>query len=260
MANEDRFAEFRAKENGNSHIKNVIAVCSGKGGVGKSLVTSLLAVNARREGYKVGILDGDITGPSIPTIFGLEGPAYGSETEIYPVDSKSGIKAISVNLLDIDKSAPVVWRGPVIAGMIKQFYSDVCWGDLDFLFVDMPPGTSDVPLTVFQSLPVKAIIAVTSPQDLVSLIVEKAVKMAQMMDVPLLGLVENMSYLECPDCGKKIHPFGEPHSEIAEKYGIPFYEQLPIDPKLREACDQGKIEEYPKTYLDKISKALGRIK
>ena len=259
-SNAEQFAEFRAENNPNSKIRKVIAVLSGKGGVGKSLVCSLLAVNAARRGKKAAILDGDITGPSIPKIFGLEGPCHGSETEIYPAESAKGIKAVSLNLLNPDPSAPVVWRGPVVAGLIKQFWSDVHWGEVDEMYVDMPPGTGDVPLTVFQSLPVSAIVVVTSPQDLVSLIVEKAVRMAQMMNVPIIALVENMSYLECPHCQEKIYPFGKSDEEIVKKYGIPHFAQLPIDPKLAKCCDEGKIEDYEGNYLEELSLAIGKMK
>ena len=251
---------FLAKENEASHVKKVIAVMSGKGGVGKSLTTSLLAVNAARDGKKVAIIDADVTGPSIPTIFGLHDPLTASETTIYPAETSTGIKAVSLNLLTDDPTEPVVWRGPVVSGLIKQFWSDVAYGDIDELYVDMPPGTSDVPLTVFQSLPVDVIIVVTSPQDLVSLIVEKAVKMAAMMNIPILGVVENMSYLPCPHCGEKIYPFGKPNEAIGKKYGIPNYEALPIDQNLAKLCDEGKIEEYEGRYLDKISSSIHSFK
>ena len=236
--------DFRAPANGLSHIGKVIAVVSGKGGVGKSTVTSSLAVAMRRLGKKVGVLDADITGPSIPTAFGVHTKAEGSELGIYPVETRTGIEIMSLNLLMENETDPVVWRGPVIAGAVKQFWTDVIWGDVDYLFVDMPPGTGDVPLTVFQSLPVDGILVVTSPQDLVSMIVGKAVKMAQMMDIPLLGVVENYSYLECPDCGKHISVFGESHlDEVAAQYGLNVLAKLPIDPQLAEAVDAGKIED-----------------
>ncbi len=259
QSNAEQFAAFRAKDNVHSNIKKVIAVMSGKGGVGKSLVTSLLAVNSQRGGKQAAILDADVTGPSIPTIFGLKGPCCASEEEIMPAYSQKGTKAISLNLLNVDPSAPVVWRGPVVAGLIKQFWSDVCWEEVDEMYVDMPPGTGDVPLTVFQSLPVSAIVVVTSPQDLVSLIVEKAVKMAQMMNVPILGLVENMSYLDCPHCGERIYPYGKSEEESLKKYGIPHFEALPIDPKLAALCDQGKIEDYEGDYLQEITKAISKL-
>ena len=241
-----------APMNPNSNVKNVIAVVSGKGGVGKSLVTSLMACNMRRRGHKTAVLDADITGPSIPRIFGLEGArALGTEDGIQPQVSDSGVELMSVNLLLENTSAPVIWRGPVIAGVVKQFWSEVCWGDVDYMFVDMPPGTGDVPLTVFQSLPVKGIIIVTSPQELVGMIVEKAVHMAEMMDVPVLGLVENMSYYQCPDCGKRHNIFGESHlEEIAKKHDIQCVGRIPIDPALAKACDQGKIDTVRADFLD----------
>ncbi len=247
---------FKVKANDLSHVKKVIAVVSGKGGVGKSLTTSILAVNAMRAGKKVAIMDADVTGPSIPTIFGLNELAGGDETHIYPVKSKGGVEVISLNLLVEDPAEPVVWRGPVVSGLIRQFWSDVAYGEIDELYIDMPPGTADVPLTVFQSLPIDAIVIVTSPQDLVSLIVEKALRMAAMMNVPVLGVVQNLAYLSCPDCGKKIYPFGEPNRNIAEKYGIPVADELPIDPKLAKACDEGEIEQYEGEYLAKMSAAI----
>ena len=204
MGNREEYKEFEAKLNEKSKVRKVIAVMSGKGGVGKSLVTSLLAVNAARDGRKVAIMDADITGPSIPTAFGLKEPLSGSETEIYPAITKTGIKAVSLNLMTNDVTSPVIWRGPVVAGLVKQFWTDVVWDDVDEMYVDMPPGTGDVPLTVFQSLPVSAIVVVTTPQELVSMIVEKAVRMAKMMNIASLALVENMSYIQCPHCGDKI--------------------------------------------------------
>ena len=226
-----------------SQIKRVIGVVSGKGGVGKSMVTSLMTVMFARNGYKTAILDADITGPSIPKAFGLNQRAMGSEKGIHPVTTEGGTQVMSINLLLENAEDPVVWRGPILAGTVKQFWSDVVWGDIDFMFVDMPPGTGDVPLTVFQSLPLDGIIVVTSPQDLVSMIVGKAVKMAQMMNVPILGIVENMSYYECPDCGKKHYIFGESKLEaVAKEYGIDIIAQLPIDPACAKACDEGKIE------------------
>ena len=227
-----------------SHIKKVIGVVSGKGGVGKSMTSAMLAVSMRRLGYKVGVLDADITGPSIPKLFGVHGPATGTDDGIFPVKSRVGIDIMSINLLLDDEEAPVVWRGPVIAGAVKQFWQDVIWEDVDFMFVDMPPGTGDVPLTVFQTLPVDGIIIVSSPQELVGMIVGKAVKMAKMMNIPLLGVVENYSYLECPDCGKHIAVFGESHiDEVAAEYGLNVLAKLPIDPKLAAAVDAGKIED-----------------
>ncbi len=245
--------DFREKPNELSKIKKVIGVVSGKGGVGKSLVTSLLAVSTQRQGYKTGILDADITGPSIPKAFGLTEKATGSDAGIFPVKTKTGIDVMSINLLLEDETDPVVWRGPVIAGTVKQFWTDVIWSDVDYMFVDMPPGTGDVPLTVFQSLPVDGIVIVTSPQELVSMIVGKAVKMAQMMNIPILGIVENMSYITCPDCGKKLSVFGESHLEaVAAEYGIPHIARLPMDPKLAGACDKGMIELFEGDWLDDL--------
>ncbi|MBQ2956205.1 MAG: Mrp/NBP35 family ATP-binding protein [Clostridia bacterium] len=249
-----------APANQYSNVKKVIGVVSGKGGVGKSLVTSLLAVNMQRAAYKTAILDADITGPSIPKAFGLTQKAMGNDAGILPVMTKTGIGTMSINLLLEDDTDPVIWRGPVIAGTVKQFWTDVCWGDVDFMFVDMPPGTGDVPLTVFQSLPLSGIIIVASPQELVGMIVQKAVKMAAMMNIPVLGLVENMSYVECPDCGKKMEVFGPSHAEeIAEQYGIPVVAKLPINPKLAGACDKGMIELYDGTWLDELTKALENL-
>ncbi|MBQ7717707.1 MAG: Mrp/NBP35 family ATP-binding protein [Clostridia bacterium] len=226
-----------------SQIKKVIGVVSGKGGVGKSLITGLSASWANRSGYKTAVLDADITGPSIPKMFGLHERAQGSEFGLLPVETKSGIKVMSLNLLLNNESDPVVWRGPVIAGTVQQFWTDVIWGDIDFMFVDMPPGTGDVPLTVFQSIPVDAIIVVTSPQELVSLIVEKALNMANLMNVPVLGIVENMSYIECPDCGKKINVFGESKlDDIAAEKNIDILGRIPIVPSVAAAADSGNIE------------------
>lgn len=247
----DKPESFLEKQNEYSNIKNVIAVVSGKGGVGKSLVTSIAAVTARRLGYETAVLDADITGPSIPHIFGLKDKAVGTSEGILPEVTKTGIKVMSVNLLLEDETQPVVWRGPVIAGTVKQFWTDVVWGDVDYMFTDMPPGTGDVPLTVFQSLPVTGIIIVTSPQELVSMIVGKAVKMAELMKIPVLGIVENMSYVECPDCGKKINVFGESNlDEIAKQYDIPVLGHIPFDPKLAAACDAGTIELFDETRMD----------
>lgn len=240
-----------------SHIKKVVGVVSGKGGVGKSLVTSLLAVLARRDGFKTAILDADITGPSIPKAFGLHGKAEGSELGLYPMKTKTGICVMSLNLLTENETDPVVWRGPLIAGTVKQFWTDVIWGDVDYMFIDMPPGTGDVPLTVFQSIPVGGLIIVASPQELVGMIVEKAVNMAQMMHIPVLALVENMSYITCPDCGKEIHVFGESHiDKIAEKHGVQTVARLPIDPKLSAGCDAGMIELFDGTWLDSVMEKL----
>lgn len=244
-----------AKENPHelSNIKKVIGVVSGKGGVGKSLVTSMLAVLANRAGYKSAVLDADITGPSIPKVLGIKDRITSDALGLYPAKSITGIPVISVNLLLENDTDPVVWRGPVIAGVVKQFWTDVIWGDVDFMFVDMPPGTGDVPLTVFQSIPLDGIIIVTSPQELVGMIVEKAVKMANLMDIPVLGIVENMSYAECPDCGKKIPVFGESHVDAAaEKYGIKTTAQIPINPKLAAACDAGMLELFDGDWLDGV--------
>ena len=236
-------------------IKKVIGVISGKGGVGKSLVTSLLAVEMQRKGYKVAVMDSDITGPSIPKAFGLKpGSVTGSELGMFPPQTKTGIEVMSVNLLMDEETKPVVWRGPVIAGTVKQFWSDVVWNEVDYMFVDMPPGTGDVPLTVFQSLPLDGIIIVTSPQELVSMIVEKAVNMAKLMDIPVLGLIENYSYLVCPDCGKVIKLYGESHVDaLAEQHGTRVLAKLPIDPELASHCDKGVIELFEGDYLEKCA-------
>lgn len=240
-------------QNSYSHIKKVIGVVSGKGGVGKSLVTSLLASAVKRRGYNTAILDADITGPSIPKAFGIKEKAQGTELGIMPVMSRSGIEIMSLNLLIDDDTEPVVWRGPVIAGVVKQFWQDVIWNDVDYMFVDMPPGTGDVPLTVFQSLPVDGIIVVTSPQELVGMIVEKAVKMAGMMNIPILALVENMSYFKCPDCGKIHRIFGESHlEEISDKYGIEAVAEIPIDEEITRKCDSGNVEDCEGDWLDSI--------
>lgn len=241
-------------------IKKVIAVVSGKGGVGKSMVTSLMAVNMQRRGFRTSILDADITGPSIPKAFGITDKASANELGIFPLLTSTGIGTMSVNNLLENDTDPVVWRGPVIAGTVKQFWTDVLWGDVDYLFVDMPPGTGDVPLTVFQSLPVDGIIVVTSPQELVSMIVGKAVKMAEMMDVPVLGLVENMSYFTCPDCGKEIPVFGPSKvEEVASEYGLDVLGRLPINPKLAAACDKGMIELYEGDWLDGAADKLENL-
>lgn len=243
--------------NKDSSIKHVYAIMSGKGGVGKSSTTASLATAMAKRGYKVGIMDADITGPSIPAAFGVHTKAEGSELGIYPAETKTGIEIMSLNLLTENETDPVVWRGPVIAGAVKQFWTDVIWGDVDYLFVDMPPGTGDVPLTVFQSLPVDGIIVVTSPQDLVSMIVTKAVHMAQMMSIPVLGLIENYSYYQCPDCGAKHAIFGESHLEQeAMQLGLPLLAQLPIDPELAAAIDVGKAESLPVNYLEGVAEQL----
>ena len=242
---------FLEKTNDLSHVKKVIGVVSGKGGVGKSLVTSLLATTLRRRGNEVAVLDADITGPSIPKCFGMKQRALSDENGIYSVETKTGIKVMSINLLLEEETNPVVWRGPVIAGAIKQFWTDVVWGNVDYMFVDMPPGTGDAPLTVFQSLPLDGILIVTSPQELVSMIVSKAVEMAKMMNVPVLGLVENMSYVQCPDCGKMIPVFGESHiDEVAAKYNLKVLGKLPMEEKLAWACDRGAIELFEGDWLD----------
>lgn len=246
-----------AETNSFNDIKKVIAVVSGKGGVGKSMVTSLMAVSMNRLGYKTAILDADITGPSIPKAFGVTEKASANELGIFPLRTKTDIGTMSVNNLLENDTDPVIWRGPVIAGTVKQFWTDVLWGKVDYLFVDMPPGTGDVPLTVFQSLPVDGIIVVTSPQELVSMIVGKAVRMAEMMDIPVLGLVENMSYLTCPDCGKEIDVFGKSTvADVAKEYGIDVLGRLPIDPKLATACDNGEIEDFEGHWLDDAVKKL----
>ena len=250
-----------AKPHKDSNIRKVIGVVSGKGGVGKSMVTSMSAVLMNRRGYRSAVLDADITGPSVPQAFGLHEKAEGSESCISPVTTETGIKVMSVNLLLPDETDPVIWRGPIIAGTAKQFWTDVAWGDVDYMFVDMPPGTGDVPLTIFQSLPLDGIIIVTTPQDLVGMIVKKAVNMAAMMNVPILGIVENMSYIKCPDCGKKIDVFGQSTVDaIALEYGIKNVAKVPIDRKLTVAADSGKIEELENNYLDeffdKINKDL----
>ena len=249
-----------AEPNPASNVKKVIGIVSGKGGVGKSLVTSLLASAFAKQGKRVGILDADITGPSIPRMFGIEGKAVGSPDGLLPSVAANGTKVVSTNLLLDDVTDPVVWRGPMIAGVVKQFWSDVVWGDIDYLFVDMPPGTGDVPLTVFQSLPVDGIVVVTSPQELVGMIVGKAVQMAQMMNVPILGLVENMSYALCPDCGKHINVFGDSHvDEIGAKYKVPVLAKMPIDPELAKEADAGMIEMYAGDYLDGAAQAVAKL-
>jgi Mrp family chromosome partitioning ATPase len=243
-----------------SSIGKVIGVVSGKGGVGKTLVSSMLAVAMQRMGKNVGVLDADITGPSIPKAFGIHGKADACEFGIIPAKSKMGLDIMSINLLLENESDPVVWRGPVIAGVVKQFWTDVIWKDIDYLFVDMPPGTGDVPLTVFQSLPVDGIVIVTSPQELVSMIVEKAVKMAKLMNIPIIGIIENMSYFECPDCGKKHSIYGESHiEEIAAQYDIPVLAKLPIDPSLAKHCDQGTIELYEGEWLNGAAEKIAAL-
>ncbi len=240
-----------------SNIRKVIGVVSGKGGVGKSMVTSMSAVLMNRRGYRSAVLDADITGPSVPQAFGLHGKAEGNESCIFPVTTETGIKVMSVNLLLPDETDPVIWRGPIIAGTAKQFWTDVAWGDVDYMFVDMPPGTGDVPLTVFQSIPLSGIIVVTSPQELVSMIVGKAVKMAEMMNVPIVGLVENMSYAVCPDCGKHLSVFGCSHiDETAEKFGLKVLAKLPIDPELAVRVDNGSVEGFSCPEAEHIADAV----
>ena len=249
--------EFAAQANPFSNVKKVIGVVSGKGGVGKSMVTSLMSVLMQRRNYKTAILDADITGPSIPKAFGLHEPAMGDDNGVFPAVTKTGIKAMSLNLLLENDTDPVVWRGPVIAGTVKQFWTDVQWGDVDFMFVDMPPGTGDVPLTVFQSLPLDGIIIVTSPQELVSMIVSKAVEMAQMMNVPVLGLIENYSYVKCPCCGEHFKMFGESHiDEVAAKYGLKVLGKIPMDPQIASLCDRGIIELFDGDWLEGAADAV----
>ncbi|MDD7409024.1 MAG: Mrp/NBP35 family ATP-binding protein [Anaerovoracaceae bacterium] len=246
--------DFKKPLNEASSVEHVIAVVSGKGGVGKSLVTSLMAVISQRRGNRTAIMDADVTGPSIPKTFKVTEKATANDVMIFPVNTKTGIQLMSVNLLLEDETDPVVWRGPVIAGTVEQFWTDVLWDGVDYMFVDMPPGTGDVPLTVFQSLPVDGIIVVASPQELVGMIVEKAVKMAELMDVPVLGIVENMSYFECPDCHTKHQIFGESHvDEIADKFGIKNVARIPIDPKLAAAVDAGMIELFEGDWLDEFA-------
>ena len=255
--NADQQPDFSAPANPNSHVKKVIGVVSGKGGVGKSLVTSLMSALMRRRGHSVAILDADVTGPSIPKAFGVSGEIYQQDGGLLPLESASGVKIMSLNLLLEDDTSPVVWRGPVIAGAVKQFWTDVVWGDVDYMIVDCPPGTGDVPLTVFQSIPLDGIVIVTTPQELVSMIVEKAVNMAGMMNIPVLGLVENMAFVECPDCGKKIPLFGASHAEeTAEKHGLKVLGSLPVNPKLAAACDAGLIELFDGPWLDEAVKTI----
>ena len=252
---------FLVEQNKFSNIKHVIGVVSGKGGVGKSFVTSSLAVNMAKKGYKVGILDADITGPSIPKMFGAHDQILGDENGLmHPYETKEGIKLISVNLLMDNEEDPVIWRGPGIAGVVKQFWNETVWGDVDYLFVDMPPGTGDVPLTVFQSLPVDGIVVVASPQERVSMIGAKAVNMAEMMKVPMLGIVENMSYIVCPDCGKHINVFGDSHvDEVAAKHHLPVLAKCPIDPQLAALSDAGMIETYGGQFLEGAADACEKL-
>lgn len=245
--------EKRVKEH-TSGVKNVIAVVGGKGGVGKSLVTSLLAIQTQRLGYHAAILDADITGPSIPKIFGINKPAEAVDNSLLPHITESGVKIMSMNMLLPNATDPVLWRGPVISGVVKQFWENVQWGDVDFLFVDMPPGTGDVPLTVFQSLPINGILIVSTPQSLVSMIVDKAMNMAQMMQVPVLGMVENMRFLRCPDCGKEIPLFGS--DDHVDNHAVPVLERIPLDPTVAAACDAGKLEQAEIDYLAKTAVML----
>ena len=246
------------KTNDLSRIKKTIAVVSGKGGVGKTLVSSMLAVELNRRELKTAIIDADVTGPSIPKAFGLKGLCEAAPLGgIMPVKTTTGIETVSVNLLLEDTSSPVLWRGPVIAGMVKQFWTDVIWGDVDVMVIDCPPGTGDVPLTLFQSIPVDGIIIVTSPQDLVSLIVSKAVNMARLMNIPIIGIVENMSYVECPDCGKKIEIFGKSHTEeTAKQFGIPVLARIPVNPELASQCDKGVIELFEGDWMSAVADAV----
>ena len=252
--------DFSAKANAHSRVKKVIGVVSGKGGVGKSMVTSLLSVLMRRKGLSAAVLDADITGPSIPKAFGVRGALMASEEGIFPATSATGVKLVSLNLMLDNETDPVVWRGPVIAGAVKQFWTDVMWGDVDYMFVDMPPGTGDVPLTVFQSLPLDGIVIVTSPQELVGMIVEKAVNMARMMNIPVLGVVENMSYFQCDQCGKRHNIFGESHlDEIAERFGIAPMARLPIDPFIAAACDSGRVELLETPWLEEAADMIEKL-
>ncbi len=250
-------SDFLEAPHSMSHIKKVIGVVSGKGGVGKSLVTSLLAVTMQRRGFKTAILDADITGPSIPKVFGVKERAMGDDNGLYPAETKTGIKMMSLNLLVDDPTSPVIWRGPVIAGAVKQFWTDVIWGDIHYMFIDMPPGTGDVPLTVFQSIPVDSIVVITSPQDLVTMIVGKAVNMAKRMEIPVAAVVENYSYLLCPDCGKKINVFGESKlPEVVKEYGVENTARLPIDPSIAKLCDDGLIELFVGDWLEELADIL----
>ena len=243
-----------------STVKKVIGIVSGKGGVGKSLITSMIAITMNRKGYNTAILDADITGPSIPKAFGIKEKAKANEYGLYPVKTKTDIDIMSVNLLLENDTDPVVWRGPIIANTVKQFWTDVIWNDIDFMFIDMPPGTGDVPLTVFQSIAVDGIIVVTSPQELVSMIVTKAVKMAEMMNIPIIGLVENMSYFKCPDNNKEYKIFGESHiEEIADKHNLKVLAKLPIDPKIATACDKGMIELFDGDWFESIAEILEKM-
>lgn len=246
--------EFTVELNKQSKVKRVIGVMSGKGGVGKSIVAAMMAVTMQRRGYNTAILDADLTGPSIPKIFGLKGKAGIVDSNIYPMRSKTGIKIISINLLMDNESAPVIWRGPLLANLIKQFWTDVVWGDIDFMFIDMPPGTGDIPLTVMQSFKIDGIIIVTTPQELVSMIVSKAINMAKEMNIPVLGIVENMSYFECPDCHKSFNVFGESKLEkISQDFNLRILAKLPIDPEFAAMCDNGTIEDFKGNWFEPAS-------
>lgn len=253
--------DFIKKPHELSRIKKVIGVVSGKGGVGKSLVTALLACRARQCGYSSAVLDADITGPSIPKMFGLKEYALSTEMGILPVRTETGIDIMSLNLIIEDETQPVIWRGPVISGVVEQFWTEVIWGEIDFMFIDMPPGTGDVPLTVFQSIPVDGIVIVATPQELVRMIVEKAVNMANMMDIPIFGIVENMSYLKCPDCGREIKLFGESHAhEIAKEFDIPIIGRIPVDPEIASLCDKGRVEDVKGDWLEDFEPVLRTLK
>ncbi len=250
-------ASKKASVTSDTKINKIIAVLSGKGGVGKSMVTSLLAVELSRAGKKVGVLDSDITGPSIAKIFGFNGEIYGDDTGIFPYESESGIKSVSINMMLEDKEAPVLWRGPILGGVIKQFYSEVHWGELDYLLIDMPPGTGDVALTVFQSLPVDQVVMVTTPSKLVSMVVAKAINMTKEVKVPVVGLVENMAYVKCDNCGHNINIYNSDDTEnVASKYNLDVVSKLPIDPKLANLADEGTIEEYDDNYLNELVKKV----
>ena len=253
--NHNQAAETAKKEP--PKVRKVIGVVSGKGGVGKSLVSGELAVMLSRMGYRVGVLDADITGPSIPRMFGIHDKALGDGEHIFPAETEKGIEVMSINLMLENDDAPVIWRGPVIAGAVKQFWEDVAWGELDVMVIDMPPGTGDVPLTVFQSIPLDGVVVVSTPQDLVGMIVRKAVNMANMMNIPVLGLVENMAYMTCPDCGKRLYPFGEGRTaDVAKQYGLPMLAQLPIQPELAKKCDEGRLMDI---QLPEMGKAVDAV-